>query len=426
MGLIGRASVAVVAALVLGCATGPDAGASSAVVTQTCDRYSCTDLPAYTADPGERNSIRVDVRDGIVIEDTGAVIRARQGCTSVSDHVVRCEAKLGFGNPIDVDAGDMDDALTNVGGYHAYLDGGPGDDTIVGGVGSDYVYGGGGRDVMTGGEGSDYFSDSDVVDGHAPDSDSIDGGPGRDSVDYQGRRRDLVVDLIDPGGDGERGEGDRLIDLEGVSGGTGDDVLYGDDEAGSFFGGGGDDRIRARGGDDELSAGQGRDRLDGGAGDDEITTSHLEALSEHDPVRVVCGPGDDEALEVHANDLVGEDCERANPADWALDRRQLMLPLAKPRGAFFEAQIYCDVGSTLSLTARVSDRRAPAGGLLGHVEVACPREERNFPVARLRLSREGARYLRRVRRATVTVSLRAGSKRHFERGGFRVPLRYPE
>ena len=119
------------------------------------------------------------------------------------------------------------------------LRGGNGDDRMFGDEGRDILYGGNGNDLMNGGEGSD------VLTGEAGD-DSINGGNGSDAIS---------------GGDGN----DRL------NGGLGNDTI---------LGGSGDDVLRSEGGTDYLSGGAGNDRFVGsgthiilGGGDDTVNGS---------------------------------------------------------------------------------------------------------------------------------------------------------
>ena len=128
------------------------------------------------------------------------------------------------------------------------LDGGAGDDVLLGGVGDDTLTGGAGADQLLGGVGDDllYVDAADTV---------VEGGSGVDTVRVQGAVG-VVLDLAEAeveivyGGAG----GDRLLSTGGVSvtmdGGAGDDILLG----GS--------------GDDTLRGGVGSDVLDGGSGDD--------------------------------------------------------------------------------------------------------------------------------------------------------------
>lgn len=181
--------------------------------------------------------------------------------------------------------------LSNASCADDWIDGGPGDDTLVGDTGG-LVYGlTGGNDRIFGGAGND------VVYGDCSDSIGRVGRGGDDSL-FGGFGNDLLIgdapfvgfqgfagnDLLDGGagddvliGDGvleDAGSGgDRLI------GGTGNDRLYGDTPLGVDF-----DRIAGSrsdlptdlyhaqwGGDDFLDGGAGDDLLVGGAGSDELT-----------------------------------------------------------------------------------------------------------------------------------------------------------
>jgi Ca2+-binding RTX toxin-like protein len=96
---------------------------------------------------------------------------------------------------IVVNAGKGDDAITFVGNLRrGYVNGGPGDDTIVGGDEDDVLTGGAGNDLIYGGRGNDRINGSggkDTIFGEAGDdrlfggagNDALDGGPGADTID---------------------------------------------------------------------------------------------------------------------------------------------------------------------------------------------------------------------------------------------------
>jgi hypothetical protein len=88
---------------------------------------------------------------------------------------------------------------------------------------------------------------------------------GGDRVTYATRTAPLRVDLADAAADGEAGEGDTLLNIESVEGGSGDDQLLGDDGRNSLFGGRGRDRLAGRGGGDTLLSGFGGGTLSCGA-----------------------------------------------------------------------------------------------------------------------------------------------------------------
>jgi Ca2+-binding RTX toxin-like protein len=139
----------------------------------------------------------------------------------------------GAGND-ELDGGEGDDAL----------DGGEGDDRLLGGRGDDFLFGGAGADILVGGEGND----------------RLDGGDGVDTADYSAETEGVTVDLAAGVASGEDIGRDTLVGVENVIGGSGDDVLSGNELANRLEGGAGNDRILAGAGDTVL----------GGAGDDAI------------------------------------------------------------------------------------------------------------------------------------------------------------
>ncbi len=231
--------------------------------------------------------------------------------------------------------GVLGDAIYGLGGNDALwgllieddlLDGGSGDDVLVGfngndyldgGVGDDFLYAGGGKDILLGGAGNDFLNGDDSVAG-TDDRDYLDGGEGADSL-WGGWGTDVLL-----GGDGDDilrgdnrpdgwltntvatgtesdfipfpgqaifsatgaadfldgGSGNDLLVGDGgddiLSGGAGNDQLFGDDEVGyrvlpgndMLDGGEGDDLLAGGDGNDSLSGGTGLDQLFGDKGDD--------------------------------------------------------------------------------------------------------------------------------------------------------------
>jgi hypothetical protein len=203
-----------------------------------------------------------------------------------------------------------------------------GNDVISGGGGNDILIGGRGDDAVDGGRGDDTFV-ATLYDGN----DTYDGGAGaHDTLDLQaihvttsaergsagqaeaagedpppahlasavptapclqtsevpiqelatsdqsrvggcgGRdtSADCTVDLQAGTADGDLIGHDRLLNIEDVLGGCGNDVIRGDAHANRLSGGGGDDVILGRAGNDVLDGGAGRDIVDGGEGNDII------------------------------------------------------------------------------------------------------------------------------------------------------------
>ncbi|WP_313807401.1 cadherin domain-containing protein [Sphingobium sp.] len=163
------------------------------------------------------------------------------------------------------------------------IQGGEGNDIIIGGAGKDNLQGDGGNDIIFGWRGSDTISGGagddilygddlgyngisgdDTLDGGSGD-DTLDGGSGNDQL-YGGRGKDKLS-----GGDGNDmlygGAGD-----DSLAGGAGDDILYGDDDTVSgsdvLHGDAGNDQLYGGLAGDELYGDSGDDWLDGGAGND--------------------------------------------------------------------------------------------------------------------------------------------------------------
>ncbi|MEP3892145.1 MAG: hypothetical protein ABJN69_16930 [Hellea sp.] len=173
-----------------------------------------------------------------------------------------------------------------------------GDDYIEGLAGNDFLYGGDGDDEIYGGDGDDLISFGNA-NGSASrsDTDYADGGDGIDTLtfEYLAELRSDIPDLfVSPSFTGYDGfvvadidAGTSTLDVRlgsGVMSGTFtnveniigtylDDTLRGGNDAligNQLSGGLGDDKIYGFGGDDYLIGGQGDDLVDGGAGDDII------------------------------------------------------------------------------------------------------------------------------------------------------------
>ena len=254
----------------------------------------------YTAVTGETNSGIVDVSPYtttcspvappcIHIIDWGAFIDMNSlpvGCAAANQTVgwpQWGEAACPVPPRLRVDLGDMNDNWTDWNGP-SVIDAGPGndnpiygaggDDTIHGGSGNDVLIGGTGNDAIDGGLGDDDFEGipGEALFGGNPPSQGTDryvGGGGSDAVIYTGRAENLSLSLDGAANDGAPGENDNIApDVTTVLGGTGDDVITGNDYANALSGDSGNDVIAGGDGDDRLFGGPGSDRLDAGSGQD--------------------------------------------------------------------------------------------------------------------------------------------------------------
>ncbi|MBL8336569.1 MAG: calcium-binding protein, partial [Rhodoferax sp.] len=126
-------------------------------------------------------------------------------------------------------------------------------DTLTGNGQANRLSGGGGNDSLTGGGGVD----------------TLDGGNGFDVANYSLAATGVVAELWRSfalnDGDGAQ---DSLLNLEGLTGSSHNDLLAGSDGNELFNGGAGNDGLYAAGGLDTLIGGAGNDTLDGGAGID--------------------------------------------------------------------------------------------------------------------------------------------------------------
>lgn len=274
----------------------------------------------FSADPGELNQLTVGLFDDrVVFGDSAAPIRTTgSGCRAEAGSTAGCERPS---EPLDVRLGDGDDrAVIDSGGLSAIddssrlglaidlqgeagadtligaktshdagatLDGGADGDSLVGSDAADLSIGGTGADTVVGGAGDDVIVDSSgdpersAMD--TTDRDSYDGGPGNDTVVYAGRGAPMRVTL------GEGGTEDRLVSIESLQSGRGNDVLVGN------------------GGSNTLIGGRGADRLVGRAGND-----GLDAGSDRTPDVLRCGRGRDAVWGTRIRDLVSTDCERVD------------------------------------------------------------------------------------------------------------------
>ena len=281
--------------------------ASAGTVLRSCNALVCDEYLYFDADPGESNEIYTGFgqRYGrgryYWVGDDNNVIHLGQadgffhgnGCehpepgepTDITvdmprSHIVRC--RWGSDGRVSFRLGDRDDEAVVFGGRSrgAVTVGGPGDDRIIadwlieGGAGDDFLMGGTDHGVLRGGDGRDTLNGD-------YGADDLHGGDGYDTVAYTGSPGSVRVTV----GDGRQNDGGRCDayehtpggcdgpafdrsdevsgDVEKVIGTAYDDTLVGDDGADTFEGRGGDDRIRGGGGDDTLWGGGRRQAEDG-------------------------------------------------------------------------------------------------------------------------------------------------------------------
>jgi hypothetical protein len=440
------------------------AGAATQVSVQ---RVQGLDVVVATDDdgPGDiQTSLGIDQGSGqhfVAVQSAGGAAPGA-GCQPVSATVVGCvgdfDAIVVFGNggndqitlrliadglpPLHGEAsgGAGDDTLKSppdgrdVPQPETYMEGGPGNDTLVSGNGTDELHGGDGNDTIQS------FAGADTVRGEAGDdsvsagkeepldnaADVLDGGDGFDTIpnvdaDYnRGTDDDVSVTLDGQANDGERSEGDNVIAVEKLSVTADHATIVGSDAADDIFveansstisglGGNdhlvaydGSDTIEGGAGDDFLEGGFGNDVLDGGPGVDQFNGDRTERdviaigndrILARDGVSepVNCGIGADTA-QVDSGDVVDPSCE-------SVDRPG---PPPGPAPATPPAQTVVGKLSIRAITA--------ANGV--KLEISCPAA--CTVAAQLRVDKKAARRLALGRSrilARATTTLRAGGTR---------------
>jgi Ca2+-binding RTX toxin-like protein len=252
------------------------------------DRLEDRLTPAVIVTDAPSFALQVTGGERIAVFNNGGFIafaanNSRQTATTPSNDVVSITvtATGPFANTIDLStlaAADFP-SLTSV-----FLDGGDGNDHLVGssfaermdgGGDSDDMKGGGGNDELSGGSGDDMLrgeDGADTLNGGAGndrlvasqgDTDRMDGGSGRDTLDYSGFSSNISVNL----GSGS-GSNAIIVGIEDVIGGGANDTLVGDAGINQLAGGAGADFLSGGPGNDILDGGKGDDVLDGDEGDD--------------------------------------------------------------------------------------------------------------------------------------------------------------
>ena len=138
----------------------------------------------------------------------------------------------------------------NGGGGNDVIKGNQIANTLTGGSGNDNLNGGSGDDTLNGGLGNDRLV----------------GGAGSDTAVFSSRANH--INLNTKKRQNTRDGVDILTGIENVNGGSGNDVITGNQIANTLTGGSGNDTINGGAGDDTLNGGLGNDRLVGGAGND--------------------------------------------------------------------------------------------------------------------------------------------------------------
>jgi VCBS repeat-containing protein len=261
--------------------------------------YNVGNLEAITTVEYSTDSVTGAIGDG-------TWVTAKPDINTEGDHriyvrQVDAAGNISAGKLLELTCGsENDDSLTTATkttllgrGGNDTLTGGAGDDTLYGDSGNDYLTGDNGINFLYGGSGDDTFyggAGTDTFDGGAPNSDS-------DTVSYAnvGAGTDITASL-DSGSGGIAGE-DSYSAIENLTGGAGEDTLYGDNNDNTLIGGAGNDTLLdGLAGNDSLHGGTGNDILHGQDGDDTLygDSGDDKLYGDADTNYLYGGDGDDE------------------------------------------------------------------------------------------------------------------------------------
>lgn len=257
-------------------------GPDGIVVRQTLDGRFTLDYADYSFPAAEVERIFVDALGGndfvqLELLPAGTSLPAVVDGGDGDDLLIGSETvdllMGGAGNDI-IDGKGGNDTLAGDAGDDT-LKGSAGHDQLFGGLGNDFLRGGVGNDTLVGQEGNDVLHGrlgADVLDGGA-DNDLLFGGDPRLDADFSLDGGNQIL-----GGDGDDtiygGFGNDLVDAgagdDEIDGRAGNDTLGGGDGADTLLGGAGDDQIDCGAGRDSARGGSGNDTIQGGSGGDLI------------------------------------------------------------------------------------------------------------------------------------------------------------
>jgi Ca2+-binding RTX toxin-like protein len=237
-----------------------------------------------TGEGSERNAVAIAYdagADTYTITDSAGV-DGSGACADVSISTVTCPGAGVAALTVRTNAGSdliVLDRASMPATVEGSLDGGSGNDQVMGASAGDALTGGSGNDLLDGGPGADDLrgsGGSDIVsyyDRTAAVSVTVGSGDENDgnSLDFTGNARDTVrgdVEQVIGGLAGDVIVGDGSD--ETLIGGEGDDVILGGRGGDAILGAGGNDLISGEGGRDVANGQDGDDRVRGGDDDDRV------------------------------------------------------------------------------------------------------------------------------------------------------------
>ena len=280
--LVQRAALAAVIALLL---IAPGAAHAATATVTAMGQLT------YTDSGSETNLVTVERRTSPTfvyrITDTGTPPAAGTNCAPVAGDANSVDCTAGIvTSGILAALGGGDDQISFVGTFLPPL-------TLRGEAGTDMLNGSTNADTLDGGSGPDVMN----------------GGAGVDVADYSTRSANVNVTVgAGIGNDGEPSEGDNVgNDIEGVSGGSGDDTIV----AGTSLGGIG--TLSGGAGADSLTGSAPAQKFDGGTGPDTVvgggSFDQIDYSTRSQPLTVTLADGLANDGEASEGDNIASDVE---------------------------------------------------------------------------------------------------------------------
>ncbi|MPS47694.1 calcium-binding protein [Methylobacillus sp.] len=217
--------------------------------------------------------------DTITVGNFDSTINARNG-----NNLIKAGTNTGS-STYNIAAGSGNDTIEALGSGNNVIDAGNGNNNIKAGNGNNTITTGNGNDTIVSGTGLSNIMAGDgtntITIGNA--NSTVTGGTGSDTVTYN--LSTSVYANIDTGFAGSSlgtAQANRLVDIDHLTGGSGNDTLIGNDGNNILRGGAGNDSIFGGGGNDTIYGGAGADTIDGGTGNNTAvyTSSVLVSLTD--------------------------------------------------------------------------------------------------------------------------------------------------
>ncbi|MBJ7471667.1 MAG: hypothetical protein JHD16_10215 [Solirubrobacteraceae bacterium] len=269
-----RAALTALAAAAVVPAAVPALASAAGTVSKTATAMT------VKAGAGDANALKVYVVGAAIIAEdkTSLALTAGAGCVQLTSYRAGCTA-AGL-TQLDVDAGDLNDTIdVDVPITNALLVGGAGNDSLRGvGAGQKVFGGSAGFDTVTySGLTVPVYASLDATLNDGP----FDGAPDFIGADVEGIVGGSANDLIVGG----------TTPNSSLSGGPGNDSVQAGSAGATLLGGTGNDIVTGGAGNDSLSGNEGSDTMDGKGGNDLIVSA--DGVTGE---KVTCGSGTDTAF----------------------------------------------------------------------------------------------------------------------------------